>query len=225
VCVCVCVWCVSVCVCVCVCLCVCACIRLMMLQAAVGTSVLQRAALALKRCWVLLLLCVGGVKVESLWTKARYERVLAAAGFTHIRVSALAPPGASPHAIPLPAGCLHPAPGAARRHCGCLALVPSQRFRRCGPASGALLMRWAEMQGARRDGSCLRCGKLPLPLHCTEKSLPHPPLGEHPSSSSHARFSLKVCRVAAALRQQPVGGRRRAALRAGERRQSSGCGS
>ncbi len=48
---------------------------------------LRRARLAFKRWWVLLLLRLGGVKVECLWSKARYEKALLTAGFTQIQVS------------------------------------------------------------------------------------------------------------------------------------------
>ena len=48
---------------------------------------LQRARLAFKRWWVLLLLRLGGVQVDCLWTEARYEKALLVAGFTQIEVS------------------------------------------------------------------------------------------------------------------------------------------
>lgn len=80
----------------------------------VGT--LQRARLAFKRWWVLLLLRLGGVQVDCLWTEARYEKALLVAGFTQIEVSmieralAASPPSRLIHVHPLV--CLHRAAGA-----------------------------------------------------------------------------------------------------------------
>jgi hypothetical protein len=56
-------------------------------QQAGCAGTLQRARLAFKRWWVLLLLRLGGVQVDCLWTEARYEKALLVAGFTQIEVS------------------------------------------------------------------------------------------------------------------------------------------
>jgi hypothetical protein len=64
-----------------------------------GEGKLRLLAAAAKRCCVLLLLRLGGVRVGDLWTQAQYEQALLAAGFTQVHVSDAARPCAAtaPH--------------------------------------------------------------------------------------------------------------------------------
>ena len=82
------------------------CVLTLPLQPSACLSTLQWAAFLFKRWWVLLLLRLGGVRVECLWTQAAYVQQLRAAGFTGIHVSFApnqrASPLNNPNPVPLP---------------------------------------------------------------------------------------------------------------------------